>query len=77
MNTTHSIRFKLDLSYEQYASVYRGTAKTITTLSDDGRRILFPAIHVRRFVTPSGIHGHFEMELTDRNQFIAIRLLSR
>ena len=77
MMGSHCIRFKLNLSYAQYLAVYQGAAKTITTLSDDGRRLVFPAVNVRSFLSPSGIQGHFEMELTERNQFVALRLLDQ
>jgi hypothetical protein len=75
MTTSHYVRFKLNISFDQYLGVYQGVAKTITTISDDGRRVEFPAIKARPFLSPSGIQGHFEMELTSRNRFIALRLL--
>lgn len=68
----HFIRFKLDLSYDQYLTVYQGKAKTVSTLSDDGRRIQFPAGNIQRYLTKTGIQGHFEMELTAENKFVAI-----
>lgn len=68
----HFIRFKLNLSYEQYLAVYQGRAKIISTLSDDGRRIQFPAGNMQRYLTKTGIQGHFEMELTSENKFVAI-----
>jgi hypothetical protein len=75
MSDLNYIRFKLNISYDQYLAVYQGEAKTITTISDDGRRVEFPAIKVRPFLSRSGVQGHFEMELTSRNRFISLRLL--
>ncbi|WP_446808307.1 DUF2835 domain-containing protein [Methylomonas sp. 2BW1-5-20] len=69
------IRFKLALSYDQYLAVYQGVAKTVTTVADDGRRIVFPAGNVQRYLTKAGIQGHFEMELTAQNKFIGIKKL--
>lgn len=69
------IRFKLALSYDQYLAVYQGTAKTVTTIADDGRRIVFPAGNIQRYLSTQGIHGHFEMELTRQNKFVGIRRL--
>ena len=66
------IRFYLDISYDQYLAVYQGIAQSITTISDDGLRIVFPAGKIQRFLTKDGIHGHFEMELTQKNKFVAI-----
>jgi len=67
------IRFTLRLSYEQYLQVYQGTAKNISVVADDGRRIAFPARNIQSFLTKEGIHGYFEMELTAENKFISVK----
>jgi hypothetical protein len=69
------IRFSLHLSSDQYLAFYQGVAKSIIVTADDGRSIEFPAGNVRRYLTENGIHGHFEMELTGQNKFVAIRKL--
>ena len=43
--------------------------------ADDGRNISFPASNIQRYLTKTGIQGHFEMELTVQNKFVAIRRL--
>ena len=73
--TNQTIRFKLDLSYDQYLAVYQGIAKTVVTTADDGRRIVFPAGNIQRYLTKTGIQGYFEMELTCQHKFVAIRRL--
>lgn len=70
------IRFRLNLSYDQYLAVYQGVAKTITVTADDGRRVVFPAGNVQRYLTKSGIQGYFEMELTAANKFVGIKKLA-
>lgn len=75
MSTHQFIRFQLDLSYDQFLAVYQGTAKTVTTVTDDGRRIAFPAGNIQRYLTKQGIHGHFEMELTAQHKFVGISRL--
>jgi len=70
------IRFSIDIDYERYLSVYQGFTQSITVVTEDGRRLNFPAGNIRRFLTQSGIQGRFEMELTDRNKFIALRKLT-
>jgi hypothetical protein len=72
MSANHFIRFSLDISYDQFLAVYQGVAKTVVTIADDGRRIQFPAGHVRRYLTKYGIHGYFQMELTPTNKFVSI-----
>lgn len=75
MNARQTIRFRLDLDYDQFLAVYQGSAKTVTTLADDGRRLVFPAGNIQRYLTTTGIKGHFEMELTAQNKFVAIKRL--
>ncbi|WP_152428980.1 DUF2835 family protein [Methylomonas sp. MK1] len=41
----------LDLSYDQYLPVYKGIAKTVVTVADDGRRVVFPAGNIQRYLT--------------------------
>jgi len=77
MNTHQYIRFRLNLSTDQYLKVYQGIAKNITALADDGRRIAFPAQNIKQFLTHDGVYGHFEMELTAENKFVSIRKLDR
>ncbi|MBS3965220.1 MAG: DUF2835 domain-containing protein [Methylomonas sp.] len=70
------IRFRLDLGYAQYLAVYQGRVKTVVTKADDGRCIEFPVANIQRYLDLSGIHGYFEMELTDQNKFVGIRRLA-
>lgn len=72
MSRNQYIRFRLDLSYDQYLAVYQGIAKHVTTVADDGRRIQFPASNIQRFLSKDGIHGYFQLELTPQNKFVAI-----
>jgi UDP-2,3-diacylglucosamine pyrophosphatase LpxH len=73
MSQHHIIRFSIDLTYDQYLKVYQGIAKTITVISDDGRRIIFPAGNIQSFLTKQGISGYFEMEFTPQNKFVGIK----
>lgn len=66
-------RFSLNLSYDQFLSVYQGVAKNISVIADDGRRIQFPAGNVQQFLSKDGIRGYFEMELTANHKFIGIK----
>jgi len=66
------IRFKLNLSYDQFLAVYQGMAKAVSVVADDGRRIQFPAGNVQRYLTKTGIQGYFEMELSPQNKLIKL-----
>ncbi len=76
MNKSQIICFNLNLDYQQYLQVYQGTAKNVSVLADDGRRIAFPARNIQSFLNKEGINGYFEMELTAENKFISIKKLS-
>jgi hypothetical protein len=73
MAAHQSIRFTLHISYDDYAKVYQGVAKTITVIADDGRSIMFPAGNIQSYLTRDGIHGYCEMTLTRENKFVAIQ----
>ncbi len=73
MSQHQSILFSLDLSYDQFLKVYQGTAKNISVMADDGRRIVFPARNIQSFLTKNGIKGYFEMTLTSENKFISLK----
>ena len=76
MSSNQFIRFKMSVSYDQYLAFYQGIAKTVSVIADDGRRIVFPAGNIRRFLTKDGIHGYFEMELTAQSKFVGIKKLA-
>jgi hypothetical protein len=73
MAVNQHIRFHLNLSYDQYLAVYQGLAKTVSVTAEDGRRIVFPAGNIQRYLTKTGIQGYFEMELTAANKFVDIK----
>lgn len=73
MSRHQFIRFSLQLSYDQYLHVYQGSAKNVSVLSEDGRRITFPARNIQSFLTQEGIAGYFEMELAADNKFVSIK----
>lgn len=75
MQNHQFIRFKLNIGYDQYLAVYQGVAKTVFVRAEDGRKIAFPAINIRQYLTKSGIQGYFEMELTVHNKFVGISRL--
>ncbi len=69
------IRFRLNISYDRYLSVYQGVSKTVRVKAEDGRIIDFPAGNIQPFLTKDGISGYFEMKLTEQYKFVEIRKL--
>ena len=76
MQKKQLLRFSLQLTADQFLRVYQGTAKRVSVIASDGRRIEFSAQNIRKFLTHDGISGSFEMELTAENKFVAIRKIS-
>ena len=67
--------FKLAISAEAYLSVYKGHARTISTMAFDGRRVEFSADRMKEFLTREGVNGVFEMEITAKKKFLSIKRL--
>ncbi|KZN30873.1 DUF2835 domain-containing protein [Pseudoalteromonas luteoviolacea] len=64
--------FYLKLTHEQCLAYYEGEVEHIQVIEDGGKRIRFPAQHIRRFVSTIGVSGRFRLQLDDNNRFIAL-----
>ena len=67
------IRFNLNLSKEQALRYYQGSARFVVVTAENGKRIQFPAEHIRSFIGASGIQGRFSIEFDGNNKLITIR----
>ena len=67
------IRFSLNISSQRYLSYYQGVARKVVVNAQDGRRIQFPAEHLRPFVTHDGIHGEFALQFDEHNRFQGLK----
>ena len=74
--TAQQIKFSLDITSDQFLAVYKGHAKNISAIAMDGRRVEFGAEKIRQFLTHGGIHGTFEMEISEDNRFLSIKRLA-
>jgi hypothetical protein len=70
-----TLRFTLTISAEDYLSYYQGKARNVSAVADDGRRVEFPAEHLRPHVMHDGVRGRFELQFDANNKFIALRKL--
>ena len=68
----NQIRFFLSLSAESYVRHYQGTARAVSVVGVDGRRLEFPAEHLRRFVTHDGVYGEFLLTFDANNKFVSL-----
>lgn len=67
--------FSLHLSTDEYQRFYRGEAKNIIVMSDQGASVLFPASAVRPFVAKDGVHGRFVITMDKNNKLVNIQQL--
>lgn len=70
-----TIVIPLAISAEKWLSYYRGAVRNVSAVSLDGRRVLFPARLLQRFVTKDGIHGVFRVTIDSQNKFQGIEQL--
>ena len=65
-------RFHLNIAPEEYLAYYSGQARSVSVVAEDGRRIEFPAEHLRAFVHENGIKGKFEICFDQLNRFVSL-----
>ncbi|WMN59894.1 DUF2835 domain-containing protein [Pseudoalteromonas xiamenensis] len=61
--------FTLALTHDQCMHYYQGTVQFVQVMSDNGKRIRFPAARLRPFISSIGIRGRFRLILSENNQF--------
>lgn len=64
--------FYLNLTYEDCMDYYHGYVKFIQVVEDGGKRVRFPAVHIRRFVSSLGVRGRFRLCLNPDNSFMSL-----
>lgn len=57
--------FQLNITEQQYLNYYRGSVRQVIVKSTTGATIQFPASLITKFVTSSGIQGHFMLTCDD------------
>lgn len=63
----------LDISAEAYQRMYRGDARNVVAMDSQGRRVQFPALSLRKFVTTEGIRGKFVIRVDADNRLVDIQ----
>jgi hypothetical protein len=67
--------FRLQISRQQFLRYYQGVAGTVQVISECGKRLHFPAMRLRPFLSHTGINGRFLLTVDGNNHFIALRRL--
>jgi len=66
------ITIDLTISADEWLKVYKGTARTVSATSLDGRTMQFPASILQKYVTHFGISGRFDIYFNDAGKFSSI-----
>jgi len=67
--------FSLQMTSQEFYPYYQGQIQAIVVTASNGQRVQFPAMHMRKYLTTSGIKGNFCME-TENNKFKSLIKLS-
>ena len=75
MSTPHQQQFyfSLHLDQQQIIRYYQGSASTVQVMSECGRKLQFPAMNLRPFMSQSGISGRFLLTVDASNRFINLQ----
>jgi len=63
--------FTIKMTAEEFLPYYQGRAQSIIATTAQGVRVQFPAMHLRKHLTTSGIRGYFCLE-TKNNKFLSL-----
>ncbi|WP_085297171.1 DUF2835 domain-containing protein [Cognaticolwellia mytili] len=63
--------FGINMTSQEYLPYYQGKAQSIIVVSNEGIRVEFPAMHLRGYLTSSGIRGQFCLQTRD-NKFLSL-----
>jgi len=67
--------FSIHLSCAEFLPYYEGKIHSIVVTTNQGIKVQFPAMHIRKYLTNKGIQGYFYLE-TKQNKFLSIIKLS-
>lgn len=62
--------FDLAIPRDELMRLYRGQAQDVLARSSCGKRIRFPATHLRRFVDERGVYGQFALTVGPSNKLV-------
>lgn len=64
--------FSINMSNQDFLPYYKGQIQSIVATSTQGVKVQFPAMHLRKYLSPTGIQGHFCLQ-TENNKFLSLK----
>ncbi len=66
---------RLAISAERMLAFYRGRARQVVAVAEDGRTVRFPAEALRPHVRADGVHGRFLVRFDANHRLIGVERL--
>lgn len=63
--------FSIKMSTNDFLPYYQGKIQNIVVTTIQGKTVQFPAMHLRKFLTSTGISGFFCLK-TQNNKFLSL-----
>jgi hypothetical protein len=66
--------FSIKITADEFLPYYQGKIQNVVVTSTEGVKVQFPAMHLRKYLTATGIQGHFCLQ-TAQNKFLSLSKL--
>lgn len=63
---------QIDISADEMLQYYRGQARVVHALADNGQSVNFPASALQRYVTAEGVHGRFRLVFDQQHKLLSL-----
>ncbi|WP_057831207.1 DUF2835 family protein [Colwellia sp. TT2012] len=63
--------FSLNITTSEFLPYYQGTVQNVVVTTTQGIKVQFPAMHLRKYLTATGIKGDFCLQ-TQQNKFLTL-----
>jgi hypothetical protein len=67
--------FSINISTNEFLPYYQGKIQDIVVTTSQGKTVQFPAMHLRKFLIPTGVKGYFCLK-TQNNKFLSLDKLA-
>ncbi len=72
----NEIRFRLEISAQEYLKYYQGDVDSVQVTIASGQTIQFPASALQKHVSQNGVNGSFRIIFDDNNKMISLERIA-
>jgi len=66
------LQFYLNVSRKEALRYYKGEVRFVMVTATNGKKIQFPAEHIRSFIGQNGIEGKFNIRFDNDNKLLSL-----